>query len=463
MHSSLGGIVAHLRSVLLKDLSDLKLPVEYWDVRIEDTFEANLHVINGEVVTCSSSPSVGAFVRVRKNGFWLYESTTNLNHLRSTLEKLSRQSVKNVGARHPFNPAEPNSFVAITASNTNFSAVPLERKLQLVQHYDLLLANMENVANRTVRYKDVYRIKSFLNSVGTQFEFDFNQGGLACVFTLKDQDHLFEDMMRLYGTKFDELEDHDSALRASVEESRRFLHAPAIQPGKYKVILDPEVTGVFTHESFGHKSEADFMLGNAKALEEWKLGKKIGSDNLTIVDYGVQPGTSGHCPIDDDGTPAQKNYLIKNGVLAGRLHSRETAGRLGEKPTGNSRAINFEFEPIVRMTATYIEPGNEPISAMLPRLQGAILVEGVRHGSGLSTFTIAPTRGYRIGANGSKDPVRLTVLSGSVFETLQNIEAVSSDFHLHSSAIGGCGKMEQWPLPVADGGPYVVVSGMQVS
>lgn len=448
---------------LTTELSNIKLNADYWDVRIEDTFETTITLMDGEVVTCTSSPSIGAFLRVRRDGFWFYQSTTDLGRLKETLENLSKQSTK-FGKKGNAIPAERFApHIAVNAANDKFSAVPLEHKLDLVRGYDTTLKAQKSVASRHVRYKDIYKVKSFLNSVGTQFEFDFNQGGIITVFTLKEGTLLFEDFMRIYGAKFEDLKNHEDELKQFTAEAHRFLHAPAVQPGKYKVVLDPEVAGVFTHESFGHKSEADFMLGNTEAIEEWKIGKKIGADCLTIVDNGLHAGTSGYCPIDDDGTPAQKNYLIKDGVLAGRLHSRETAYKLGEKPTGNSRAMNFEFEPIVRMTSTYIEPGKEDLASIMRRSEGALLIEGVKHGSGLSTFTIAPTRGYRIGKNGEREPVRLTVISGSVFETLQNIEAVSSDFDLKSSAIGGCGKMEQWPLPVADGGPYVVVNNMQVS
>ena len=85
------------------------------------------------------------------------------------------------------------------------------------------------------------------------------------------------------------------------------------------------MTGLFAHESFGHKSEADFMLGDPEAMENWQLGTKIGSDCLSIVDTGDEKGTSGYCPIDDEGFPTQKTYLIKNGVLTSRLHSQYTA------------------------------------------------------------------------------------------------------------------------------------------
>jgi TldD protein len=447
---------------LLSSTKNLNIDCEYWDVRIEDTFETAIDIIDGEVATCTSSPSLGAFLRVRKNGFWFYQSTTQLNRIPESLIELSKQK-NTVTSNFKYNPKKQKSFSKILSASFKMSAVSLERKLNLCKsYYDVVKQNKKCASNR-IGYKDTYKVKSFLNSVGTEFEFDFNQAGIAVRYTLKEDNNIFDDKCLFYASEFDQLKNKESEINKSLAKSSLFLNAPAVTPGKYSVLFDPEVTGVFTHESFGHKSEADFILGDTKALEDWKIGTLIGNPELNIVDYGGHENTSGYCPIDDDGTLAQKNYLIKGGLLAGRLHSFDTAIQLNEKPTGNSRAMNFEFEPIVRMTSTYIEPGTESIDSILHKSEGAILVEGVRHGSGLSTFTIAPHRGYVIGKNGTKSPVRVSVVSGSVFETLKNIQAISSDFELHSSAHGGCGKMEQWPLPVSDGGPFILVKDMQVS
>lgn len=453
--------MSHLKN-LIASLASLKLSSEYWDVRVEDTFETNINIVDGEIVSCSVSPSLGAFIRVRKNGFWHFESTTELEHIKETLLKLDKIPARS--SQSPdFNATKQDAFLSVKSGAKAFTNTSMEEKIQLLQKYESLVRALPKVIGTTFRYKDIYKVKAFLNSVGTEYEYDFNQGGFIGGYTLKSGESLFNDAVRVYGAEFSQLRGHDEEIKKHVLEGEKFLTAPSIEPGKYKVLLDPEVAGVFTHESFGHKSEADFMLGNAEALADWSLGKKIGADCLSIVDFGGHDATSGYCPIDDEGTPAQKNYLIKDGILTGRLHSLETSHQLGEKPTGNARALSFEWEPIVRMTSTYIEPGKESLEQILNRAEGAILIEGVKHGSGLSTFTIAPTRGYRILKNGERQPVRLTVISGSVFETLGNIEAVSSDFHLHSGAIGGCGKMEQMPLPVADGGPYVLVKEMQVS
>lgn len=103
-----------------------------------------------------------------------------------------------------------------------------------------------------------------------------------------------------------------------------------MEAGVYPVILAPVVAGVFAHESFGHKSEADFMLGDETMKKEWALGTKVGADILSIYDSGIDFGRP--YPYDDEGTKATKTYLIKNGVLSGRLHSVSTAAILTNRP-----------------------------------------------------------------------------------------------------------------------------------
>jgi TldD protein len=100
---------------------------------------------------------------------------------------------------------------------------------------------------------------------------------------------------------------------------------------------------------------------------------------------------------------------------------------------------------------------------MLSRVKRGFYIKSFLHGSGLSMFTIAPIKSYLIEDGKITKPVRISVLSGTVKETLNQISAISNDFKLVSSAMGGCGKGEQWPLPVSDGGPSILVNKMMVS
>lgn len=182
---------------------------------------------------------------------------------------------------------------------------------------------------------------------------------------------------------------------------------------------------------------------------------------LNIVDDGTVIG-NGYTPYDDEGTKGKKTYIIKNGKLTGRLHSAVTSAALEEPLTGNARAVNFEFEPIVRMTTTYIEKGSRPLKDIISEIDNGIYVETVKHGSGMSTFTMAPARAYKIENGKITTPVKVSVITGSVFETLAEVDAVSEEFELMSFVGGGCGKMEQYPLPVGFGGPYTRVRKLTV-
>ncbi len=118
-------------------------------------------------------------------------------------------------------------------------------------------------------------------------------------------------------------------------------------PGTYTCVFSPVTAGVFAHESFGHKkSEADLMLGSETMMQEWAIGTQVGSPILNILDSGL-PEAPASVPYDDEGTRTRTTYLIHNGILTGRLHSAATAALLNEEVTGNARAINFSYEPIV--------------------------------------------------------------------------------------------------------------------
>lgn len=449
---------------ILDQLDLKKFPCHFLDVRVERTQSSYFRFQNGELTGTGEKPVVGAFIRLYQNGLWFYSSTTAVTELESEINKLLQVANKSKSQANTYIvPPNNGSHHLIKNAGNAFSKISLDKKVKLGESYLPLLSKIKNLKDSSISYTDLYKEKFYKSSVGSEFSYDFNQAGFYFGCTLKSGEELFYDGFMKYATKFSELSNLDKEILEYFDEAQKFLTAETVTPGKYKVVLSPEITGVFTHESFGHKSEADFMMGDPEAIKEWKLGSVIGSSCLSIVDHGAHENTSGYCPIDDEGTPAHKNYLIKEGVLMGRLHSTHTANILEEKATGNARAMNFEYEPIVRMTSTYIEGGKTPFNELLKKAEGGLYFYNFKHGSGGSTFTIAPIRAYRIKDGKLAEPVRVSVMSGSVFETLKKIEACGDDFQLKSSAFGGCGKMDQMPLPVADGGPSILINEMQIS
>ena len=184
------------------------------------------------------------------------------------------------------------------------------------------------------------------------------------------------------------------------------------------------------------------------------LGKQFGPPILNIVDGAAVPGLRGSYKYDDEGIPATKTYLIKEGVLVGRLHSRETAAKMGEKPTGNARAITYRYPPIVRMTNTYIEPGKTSFDDMIADIKEGVYVKNWYGGTtSMEMFTFSAGEAYMIRNGKVAEALRPVVLTGNVFTTLHNIDAIGNDLDMNQG--GGCGKAGQSPLPVSNGSPHI--------
>ena len=196
--------------------------------------------------------------------------------------------------------------------------------------------------------------------------------------------------------------------------------------------------------------------------EVMTLGKRFGPEALAIIDDGSLKGEAGHIAFDNEGTPAQKTYLIKDGILTNRLHSRETAAKMDEAPTGNARAISYGFAPIVRMTNTYIEPRDSSFEEMLEGVEdGIYAVGGLGGQTNMEMFTFTAGHAYRIRNGAIAEPVREVMLTGNVFETLKNIDAIGNDLKLFGG-LGGCGKGGQMPLRVGMGAPHVRIQNVVV-
>jgi TldD protein len=227
------------------------------------------------------------------------------------------------------------------------------------------------------------------------------------------------------------------------------------------------MTGVFTHEAFGHLSEADFVYENPQMQEIMVLGKRFGVDGLNIIDDGSLTGGLGTHRYDYEGTAARKNYLIQDGTLVGRLHSRETAAKMGEQPTGNARAVHFQHPPIVRMTNTYIDKGESNFDEMIRDIDlGVYAINSIGGQTAMEMFTFSAAYGYMIRDGQVAELVRDVVLTGNVFDTLMNIDKIGDTVSWESNGPGGCGKGEQAPLKTGVGGPHIriqncVVGGKQ--
>ena len=436
----------------------------YADVRTEDCFRTRISYKAGILEELKTRREKQAFLRVYDGRLWYYASVTDVDHLQQTLDGLYAAATENsdILSDPIVRRLERNVDHIENFADCSVRDVPLKEKQDLLLGYLPLLTEDGCVKMAEGLYLDRSSVFRFCSSLGADLSYDYQTCGLAFRFNMAEGDKKFNGSWQKGRTRFDELTELEEAIRAGVKENAFFLrNSVPVEPGKYPVVLSPLAAGVFAHESFGHKSESDFMLSDESMKEEWQLGKTVGSPILSIAESGSVPGC-GFVPYDDEGTRARKNYLIQNGVLAGRLHSAQTAAALGEGLTGNARAIDCNFEPIVRMTTTYIEGGELSFDELIAPIKKGYFIKTINHGSGMSTFTIAPSLAYEIVDGRLGRPVQISVISGNVFETLGLIDGLTKDVEILSFVTGGCGKMEQMGLPVGFGGPYVRVSEMNV-
>lgn len=444
----------------------------YTDIRYENINESKIVYLNGQLTELKDKEEKGAFARVYDGFRWYYCSTTKLADIEEELDKLYSMAGKGNkahSAKGTCSIYDDENIKRLEVHKGNYlkynnalGLISIEEKQQLLKEYIELLKEAKCLKSWQATYVDGRIVKRIVSSKGTDVSFDMERCGFSFSLTFSHEDKTFQDKFQIGKDNFAALKEEKEALRAFLKKCEDFLiNSKTIVPGKYTVILSPQAAGVFAHESFGHKSEADFMVGDETMIKEWSIGSTVGSPILSIVDSGKIAG-SGYVPFDDEGTMARENYLIKDGKLAGRLHSSRTAAALNEAVTGNARALNYEYEPMVRMTNTYILAGEKSLDQLISEVKDGFLIDTIRHGSGMSTFTIAPSISYRIKDGKIVEPVKISVISGTVFETLKNIDGISNDFEVLSFVTGGCGKMEQWPLPVGFGGPYVKVLNINV-
>ncbi|MCK9225959.1 MAG: TldD/PmbA family protein [Candidatus Muirbacterium halophilum] len=436
----------------------------YCDVRIERKFSTSISFLKEKLENFVERATEGAFIRIFDGNMWYYSATTSILDIQKEIDSLSHLCSSNsfilensTVKKFQVNKEKVDKFI-----DNDVRKISSDKKMNLVKCYINLFSLRPYIKMWNAHYEENHTTMEFYSSSGSDLTWTNQSCGLRYSFNLAENDKKFNDSYSFGANCFTELENLEGEISKYIDEAYDFMkNAKDIKPGKYCVILSPLAAGIFAHESFGHKSESDFMIGDEKMKKEWAIGKKVGSSILSIVDDGQEMGV-GYTPYDDEGSFSEKTYLIKDGILSGRLHSVLTASKLEENPTGNARAISFMYEPIVRMTTTYIDKGDKTKEQLFSEVKEGIFIDTIKHGSGLSTFTLAPSRAYYMKDGKIEYPVNVAVITGTVFETLNRIDGLSDKVKLLSFVGGGCGKMEQAPLPVGFGGPFVRVSQMDV-
>ncbi len=432
-----------------------KRRADYLEARLEESQTSHITYRGRGLESIGRATATGGNVRALMRGGWGFTSFDNLDELSGRIALAVEQAQSAGSGKSQLAPVEPVVDEVPGEIDKNPVAIPLSEKKQLLDEYNEIIWSTPQIQTSTIGYADSRRKVIFLNSSGSYIKQE-KADVMLRLTAIAAKDGKVQQVGLSLGSRgdFSLIQGLHQQIETMAHQAVALLSAPQAKGGEYTVVLDPVLAGVFVHEAFGHLSESDFVYENDRLRQIMTLGKQFGSDQLNIVDSATLPGLRGSYKYDDEGVPAVKTYLIREGKLVGRLHSRETAARMSEAPTGNARAINYRYPPIVRMTNTYIEPGPVSFEDMIADIKEGIYAKNWYGGmTSMEMFTFSAGEAYMIRNGKIAEALRPVVLTGNVFNTLKNIDAIGNDLDMNQG--GGCGKGGQSPLPVSNGSPHI--------
>ncbi|MBD3883117.1 TldD/PmbA family protein [Phormidium tenue FACHB-886] len=449
-------------------LSDLiqryRSQVDYLAIRLEEAEGTNILLRGNKVETLSEDISIGGQVRACYKGGWGFASFNRLSVLVERIEE-AIAAARLVGDEEtllaPIEPIQDSRHLRLTGTDPRH--ISLAQKKALCSHYAELLRSVDSrIATTSVRYGDSAQQIILATSDGTLIEQSWVDIEMRFAATARNGETVQTGRETTGSRKaYEDLVNLDTQVQSAAQRAVDALALPPVKGNTYTVVIDPILTGLFVHEAFGHLSEADMTYENPDLLEVMTLGRRFGTADLQIFDGAAPEGHRGSYYYDDEGVPATTTQLIKDGVLVGRLHSRETAGKLDEAPTGNARCLSYHYPPIVRMTNTWIERGSTPVVDLFSGIKEGVYARNWLNGmTNGEMFTFAAGEAWMIRDGKIAEPVRDVNLSGNVFSTLADIEAIGDDFLWDES--GGCGKGGQSGLPVGCAGPSLRIRNVVV-
>ena len=442
---------------------------DYIEVRVQEGSSSGVHYTGKELEDIGRSTTLGGSVRAMVSGGWGFASFNKVDELPRFVEAACAQARLVERPSAGLAPVEPVTDYVTSKPEVDPRDIPLEQKQELCDRYNKIILSSPRIQTSSVVYRDSVVREYLATSDGTDLVQETCFAGTMVVAVAKDGTNVqraFDSVGDIRGYQI--VEGREAVCEAVARRAVDLLAAEPPEAGPHTIVVDPKLCGVFVHEAFGHLSEADHIHENERLREMMKIGRRFGPDALAICDDPSMPGEAGTYAYDAEGTPGGRTDLIRGGTLTSRLHSRETAAAMNEPPTGNARSLNYGFAPIVRMSNTYMEAGEHSFEQLLA---GHGALDGIEDGiyavgaiggqTDMEMFTFSAEEGREIKNGKLGRLLRDIVLTGNVFQTLANIEAVGNDFAMQGG-LGGCGKGDQSPLRVSDGGPSVRIKNVVV-
>ena len=439
---------------------------DFAEVFAEDKRSSSALLDDGRVEELSSGRDRGAGIRVVVGDTTGFAHTADLSEtgLRSAAEAAAAAAKGGGGGTRTIDlsrqPTTNPSVVELQPGD-----IPKARKVELLHRADEAGRGRHgSITQVSARYGDSRRRILVANSDGLLAE-DEQVRTLFTVGVVASGDTGMQTGRRSIGhtigfelfDRYDVAElAHEAADRAVTKLSAR--PAPS---GEMPVVIGKGGGGVLFHEACGHGLEADLVAKSASVFKG-RTGELVASPLVTLVDDGTMGGEWGAFGIDDEGSPAQRNVLIEDGVLTDYMWDFLRSRKEGRPRSGNGRRQSYQHLPMVRMTNTFLMNGTETPEEIIAGTSHGVFVADLGGGqvnTATGDFVFGMTEAYLIEDGQITEPIREGNLIGNGPKVLQDIDALANDFAMGGP--GTCGKDGQG-VPVGDGVPTLRVTRLTI-
>ena len=443
----------------------LEQGADFAEIFMEQKASTSIHCEDGKIEKINTGSDLGMGIRVINGDSTSYVHSNDVsveNGLKMArlagqvaMEGTRKYSVQEFGV--------PKEAVDIQVEERP-DGVEFDRKIELLRQADQAARETsEYIRQVSVGYSDVVQNVLIANSEGTYVEDERIRTRLACNSIAEKDGQIQTGFASAGGTCGFELFLEKSAKELGKESAERAITLLGAEPcpsGKMTVVLSSEAGGTMVHEACGHGLESD-LVNKGLSAYAGKLGQKVASEKVTVIDDATVDGKYGSFRYDDEGNPAQRTVLIENGILKRYMTDSQTAKKTGAEYTGNGRRESYKHKPMTRMSNTFIAPGTDKVEDIIKSTEYGLYVK--RMGGGqvdtlTGDYVFDVSEGYLIENGKITKAVRGATLAGNGPESLRNVEMIGDDLGF---AIGTCGKNGQG-APVSDAQPTLKIHGLTV-
>ncbi|MEN6516893.1 MAG: TldD/PmbA family protein [Methanospirillum sp.] len=429
----------------------------YYDVRHVAGESTNIDIDNGVVESATTSLFDRAVVRVLGPSGWGVVSVDNyrgddLDRFVAEALALAELTGETVALADA-----PHRVLPVPSPTDDPRSYGLEEKTRLLAGVEAAAKGPE-VRNTRAVYTERHETVRFASSEGVEYAYELARSGYNVMAVAERNGVVQMGYERRHAINGFPLRTGAACGEKARETALALLDARAATGGRMRVVLDPELAGVFAHEAVGHASEGD-LVREGNSVLAGKIGERIGAPGLTIVDDPSLP-EFGFDPVDAEGVATVRTELVRDGVINAFMHTRETLAAVGHGLAGHARAMPGDV-PLVRMSNTFIGNGDATYDECLAECGTGILLIGSRGGQvdpGRGMFQFNAEYGYLIEDGEPGAMVRDVSLSGEILGTLHEVALIGNDRRMHQ---GYCGKGGQ-SVPVGDGAPHILLSNAVV-